>query len=254
MVPLSLCSLTPIALSLCSCSNPKTELGRDVKSPPHGSSPRALVGRSSSALSLSLATRKESRWEPFLLHRRPVPFLRSRRPPAPIPASTGRPRPRRRLHRSQGEHCSLPDIIPPPLASGIIGCATAVLRRRSSSPPACVGSPRVAQPCLRGSPCRAVAVSANEKLRRARFRRRRRGDGRRPSPLRQLDVTRAPCLADLRVPPASLTTAPRAVTALLGRPAGFWPVCCVCSFFLFNLLKSHRILLQAFDPKTQPKM
>ena len=201
-ISLSLHLSAPIHLSVLFFAPTRNELGRDGRLPPHESSPRALVALYSSAVSPSLATREESGWEPLLRHRRRVSPLRLRRPPASIPAGTGLLPPRRRLHRFQGEKLSLPDILPSLLDPWFIGAVTAVLRRRISSPPACKGSPRVTPRCLGDGPCHAVAVCANEKLRGARFRRRRRGNGRRPGSLRQLDVTRGlvsltcgPCLA-----------------------------------------------------------
>ena len=242
------------SLSLILLLQPENELGQDVRLPPHGSSPRALVGRASSAGSLSLATREESGWEPLLRHRRRVSSLRLRRPPASIPAGTGLLPPRRRLHRFQGDKLSRPDILPSLLDPWFIGAVTAVLRRRISSPPACKGSPRVTPRCLGDGPCHAVAVCANEKLRGARFRRRRRGNGRRPGSLRQLDVTRGRCLADLRALPGRFKPASARERRSAGPACGFRPEKPPAPLSVFKSNKNpQKSMLFAFASKMQPK-
>ena len=113
-LPYTLVSLSPslslplLSLPLCSSQNPKNELGRDLKSPPHGSSPRARVGCISSAKSHSLATREESaqdhRSRPRLPHffSGPVVLREEIRPLCASPA------PAKLVHAFWVSSCTLP--------------------------------------------------------------------------------------------------------------------------------------------------
>ena len=139
------------SLSLCSSKspNPKTELGRDVRLPPHGSSPQALVALPSSALSLSLATREESsqghRGRPHgpLLPRRPAVRRRA------IRAFSGRASPPRRAKIVVGELLHLAVPVSPSLVSKSMSPPLPVVVPRGTSSPASLGwSPEAALPVL----------------------------------------------------------------------------------------------------------